>query len=531
MEAGAETSKVNKEGKTIFYFVKKKAANEEILKHLQMPMIMPVKKLQSQKTITVLVDGHGINYGKIIEYPDPRVRILSKVAEGCIDYGINMRERITDVYNSSPDPNISSYKKLEFVQNFYNKGREKKWPSIMHRTMQSMIDKKIKERDEAINSSAQDDPIEIAELNEIIKRDTIHLQYTKKQENANAVNTIETFSVDNSVSFEEADLEDPGIHVIDIINNPDVDKYFQLDDNLAKEKYCIDIHNPELNKQISDRLEFFFSNLIRVDEPSRQFTIDKLQNMGIDENTALGKSTPSISNVCETIKSLKQLYANRDAIIKENNNSPDLPKELLDMITFRENLLSSLSNRLKIYAYIFLKNLFTTAEQISNCFREYRTNPDTYGFLKDFVPIETDFNDMLSSIEQMSASRISHYDDNSLIKKIWLTSLVEKLQKYGFTVINIILESCRVNFDNSIKSYEDYEEKVNKTLSDARNVGNVGVFQWAEKKYMDTRKIGGRRRKSFKKGRKSFKKGIKPFSRRRKTFSRKKLLKNEKKGA
>ena len=488
MEAGAETSKVNKEGKSIFDFVKKKAANNKILRHLQMPIIIPVKNHQSQKTITIIVKGHGINYGKIIEYPDPRVRILSKVAEGCISYSVGMRgleihgsdlPKIIDAYNSSPDPNISTYKKLEFVQSWYNKGRiDEGRHSGMHNRMQFLIDENIKERDEAINSSAQVDPIEIAKLNNIIKRDTNILKYTIKQENANAVNKIETLSVDNFVSFEDnrySQLVDPGIHVIDILNNPEVDKYFQIDDNLAQKKYCIDIAKPELDKTISGNLATFFSNLIRVDDPSRQFTTNNLENMGINEY-------------------------NLPHILLEDNDD-----------------LSRLSNRLKIYAYIFLKNLFTTAEQISSCFREYRTNPDEYGFLKDFVPIESDFNDMLTSIEQMSVSRISHYDDNLLIKEIWLSNLVEKLQKYGFAVINIILEACRVNFDNSIESYQDYEEKVNKTLSDAHNVGNVGVFQWADKKYMDTRKIGGRRRKSFKKGRKSFKKGRKSFSRRKKT--------------
>ena len=457
------------------------------------------KKWKPQKTITIIVKGHGGNYGEVIEYPDSRVRVLSKICEGCIGYSTSKRTvatygrdlpRIIDAYNSSPDPNISTYKKLEFVQELYNEGREKGWNSVMHDRMQFLIDENIKKRDEA------KDETEKNKLNNIIKRDTNFLQYTLQQENANAVNKIETFSVDNSVSFksnEYSQLLDPGIHVIDILNNPDVDKYFKIGDNLAKEKYCIAIGKPELNKKISDRLENFFSNLIRVDGPSRQFTIDKLQNMGIDENTAsLTKSTPSISIVCETIKSLKQLYASRDAIIKENNNSPDLQK-VLDMIKFKENLLSSLSNRLKIYAYIFLKNLFTTAEQISSCFREYRTNPDKYGFLKDFVPIETDFNDMLISIEQMDVSTISRYDDNSFIHYLWLTSLVEKLQKYGFVVINIILEACRVNFENCKGSYEDYEGEINKTKTNVSNVGNVGVFQFAKLKDIDTTEIGGRK--------------------------------------
>lgn len=501
MEAGAETNKVNKEGKTIFYFVKRNEENEKILKYLQMHIIIPVKKFKSQKTITVIVHGHGINYGKIIEYPDPRVRILSKVCEGCISYGVGMRgyetgstrdlPEIIDAYNSSHDPNISTYDKLEFVQKLYNKRREIGNHAYMHNRMQFLINENIRMRDKAT------DPKEIDELNNIIKRDTNILKYTIKQENANTVNKIETLSVDNNVSFESNDysrLLDAGIFVIDILNNPDVYKYFTIDDNLAQKKYCIDIAKPELDKTISGNLATFFSNLIRVDDPSRKFTANNLENMGINEY-------------------------NLPQILLEDNDD-----------------FSSLSNRLKIYAYVFLKNLFTTAEQITRCFRKYRTNPDKYRFLREFVPIESDFNDMMTSIEQMDVTIISRYDDNfsrdndvlrddafsheddlSLIKEIWLSNLVEKLQKYGFTVINIILEACRVNFDNSIESYEDYEEKVNKTLSDARNVGNLGVFQWAEKKYMDTRKIGGRRRKSFKKGRKSFKKGRKSFSRRRKT--------------
>ena len=91
------------------------------------------------------------------------------------------------------------------------------------------------------------------------------------------------------------------------------------------------------------------------------------------------------------------------------------------------------------------------------------------------------------------------------------------MRKYGFVVINIILEACRVNFENPTGSYEDYERNVNKTLSDVRNVGNEGVFRFAKLKDIDTRKIGGRRRKSFKKGRKILKKGRKTFRKSRKT--------------
>jgi hypothetical protein len=404
MEAGAETSKVNKEGKTIFYFVKRNEENEEILKHLHMHTIIPVKKFNSQKTITVIVHGHGINYGKIIEYPDPRVRILSKVGEGCISYAVGMRgyetgstrdlPEIIDAYNSSHDPNISTYDKLEFVQKMYNKGREIGNHNNMHERMQFLINENIRMRDKAT------DPIEIDELNNIIKRDTNILKYTIKQENANAVNKIETLSVDNNVSFESNDysrLLDAGIFVIDILNNPDVYKYFTIDDNLAQKKYCIDIAKPELDKKISGNLATFFSNLIRVDDPSRKFTANNLKNMGINEY-------------------------NLPQILLEDNGD-----------------FSSLSNRLKIYAYIFLKNLFTTAEQITRCFRKYRTNPDKYRFLRDFVPIESDFNDMMTSIEQMDVTIISRYDDNfsrdhdvlrddafsheddlSLIKEIWL---------------------------------------------------------------------------------------------------------------
>ena len=489
MEAGAETSNLNKQGKSIFNFVKKNAENEEILKYLQMHIKIPVTKWQSQKTITVIVHGHGINYGEIIKYPDPRVRVLSKVSEGCISYSVGMRglerhgrdlPKIIDAYNSSPDPNISTYKKLEFVQGLYNKGRiDEGRHSGMHNRMQFLIDENIRRRDEAT------DPIEIDELNNIIKRDTNILQYTIKQENANAVNKIETFTVDNNVSFESneySQLLDQGIYVIDILNNPDVEKYFKIDDNLAEKKYCIDIPKPELDKKISGKLTTFFSNLIRVDDPSRKFTANNLENMGINEY-------------------------NLPQILLEDNDD-----------------FSSLPNRLKIYAYIFLKNLFTTAEQITDCFYKYKTNPGKYRFLREFVPIESDFNDMMTSIEQMDVTIIARYDNDftdddnfSLIKDIWLSNLVEKLQKYGFVVINIILEACRVNFENPTGSYEDYERNVNKTLSDVRNVGNEGVFRFAKLKDIDTRKIGGRRRKSFKKGRKILKKGRKTFRKSRKT--------------
>ena len=72
-----------------------------------------------------------------------------------------------------------------------------------------------------------------------------------------------------------------------------------------------------------------------------------------------------------------------------------------------------------------------------------------------FVPIESDFNDMMTSIEQMDVTIISRYDDNfsrdhdvlrddafsheddlSLIKEIWLSNLVEKLQKYVSYAMN-----------------------------------------------------------------------------------------------